>query len=51
MFGGEVSRLQFRDKDGVLVSASLNVDQNGALFEVDIWKVDFSPVIELSEEI
>jgi hypothetical protein len=28
----------------VLVSVALNVDQRGELFELDLWKVDFSPL-------
>jgi hypothetical protein len=33
----------FKDIDGTPVSAALNVDQQGNLYELDIWKVDFSP--------
>jgi hypothetical protein len=32
------------DKDGVPVSIALNVDEHGDLFELDIWRVDFSPL-------
>ncbi|MGR3279329.1 DUF6984 family protein [Acaryochloris marina NIES-2412] len=32
----------FEDADGALVTVTLNLDQHGALFELDIWKVDFS---------
>jgi hypothetical protein len=28
----------------MLVSVALNVDQRGELFELDLWKVDFSPL-------
>jgi hypothetical protein len=28
----------------VPVSVALNVDQHGELFELDLWKVDFSPL-------
>ena len=41
-FGREASACQFEDEDGVLVSATLNIDQHGRLFELDVWKVDFS---------
>jgi hypothetical protein len=41
-FGKEVSACQFHDEDGVLVSATLNVDQHGRLFELDVWRVDFA---------
>lgn len=43
-FGKEVAACQFHDEDGVLVSATLNLDQHGRLFEMDVWKVDFSPL-------
>jgi hypothetical protein len=43
-FGGMASECYFQDSDGVLVLASLNLDQNGDPFEVDIWKVDFAPL-------
>jgi hypothetical protein len=46
-FGRRVAETQFADSDGVQVIASLNVDKDGDLFELDIWKVDFSPLIRL----
>lgn len=42
MFACEVSSCTFLDSDGVEVSASLNVDQYGDLFEIDLFKGDFS---------
>lgn len=42
--GGALAGASFLDEDGVLVSVTLNVDQHGQLFELDIWKVDFSPL-------
>jgi hypothetical protein len=39
-----VGSAEFIDADGILASVALNVDQNGELFELDIWKVDFSPL-------
>jgi hypothetical protein len=50
MFGAQVSQIEFNDEDGILVSASLNVDKEGALFELDIWKTDFSPLKRIPEE-
>jgi hypothetical protein len=41
-FGARIAEVNFYDSDGVLVSATLNVDQKGEPFEVDVWKVDFS---------
>jgi hypothetical protein len=47
MLGEQVSEFEFFDKDGIKVIASLNIDQEGNLFELDIWKTDYSPLIEL----
>ncbi|MFR9242042.1 MAG: DUF6984 family protein [Clostridium baratii] len=38
-FGKQISEAEFKDKDGVVVIASLNLDQNGDLYELDIWKL------------
>jgi uncharacterized lipoprotein YehR (DUF1307 family) len=35
---------QYHDSDGVLVVITIYSDKNRELFEVDIWKVDFSPL-------
>ncbi|MET4390470.1 hypothetical protein ABIB73_006252 [Bradyrhizobium sp. F1.4.3] len=43
-FGKCIGEAEFDDADGVLVSLALNVDQRGELFELDLWKVDFSPL-------
>jgi len=51
LLGSVASKLEFRDEDGVDVLVSLNVDKEGELFEVDVWKVDFSPLIRIPEEI
>jgi hypothetical protein len=48
-FGEQVSEFQFKDQDGVDVIASLNLDDEGNLFELDIWKTDFSPLIKLPD--
>ena len=41
--GQEIAEYMFDDIDGIPVSAALNVDKQGNLYELDIWKVDFSP--------
>ncbi|MGF6711773.1 hypothetical protein QFZ41_002737 [Luteibacter sp. W1I16] len=41
------SEVEFDDSDGVKVLASLYVDANGHPCEVDLWKVDFSPLVTL----
>lgn len=46
-FGSQVSQCTFSDKDGVDVIASLNLDKTGNLYELDIWKTDFSHLIEI----
>ena len=33
---------EFTDLDGVPVSVALNLDSEGKLYELDLWKVDFS---------
>jgi hypothetical protein len=43
-FGKKIAEAEFTDEDGTLVSAVVNVDENGELFELDIWRVDFSPL-------
>ena len=43
-FGRCIGEAEFDDADGVPVSVALNVDQYGELFELDLWKVDFSPL-------
>jgi hypothetical protein len=40
--GSEVASCEFTDSDGVAVSATLNLDEQERLFELDVWKVDFS---------
>lgn len=50
-FGKQVSEMTFKDKDGVVVIASLNIDSDGNLYELDIWKTDFSSLIEIPDDI
>lgn len=53
-FAGDESRslgrclveAEYVDYDGVLVSIVLNADQNEQLYELDMWKVDFAPLLE-----
>lgn len=53
-FAGNASRslgrclveAEYRDCDGVPVSIVLNTDQNERLYELDMWKVDFAPLLE-----
>lgn len=43
-FGMTLVEAQYLDSDGVLVSIAVNADKQGQLFELDLWKVDFSPL-------
>lgn len=43
-FGRALVEAQYLDNDGVLVSITVNADKQGQLFELDFWKVDFSPL-------
>jgi hypothetical protein len=45
MMGTRISECRFLDKDGIEVIASLNIDDKGDLYELDVWKTDFSPLI------
>ncbi len=51
IFGKQIAECYFVDSDGVKVIVSLNIDTNGNLFELDIWKTDFSPLIEIPTDI
>jgi hypothetical protein len=42
-FGKQVAKYKFKDEDGVEVFFALNLDTNGELYEIDVWKIDFSP--------
>jgi hypothetical protein len=44
-FGQQLVLGEFRDTDGIPVSVALNVDSQGNLFELDVWKVNFSPLL------
>ena len=41
-FGNQIAASEYIDEDGVLVSITINTDNQGDLFEVDFWKTDFS---------
>lgn len=51
MLGQQVSEYQFADVDGIDVIASLNVDNQGKLFELDIWKTDFTPLMSIPPQL
>ena len=49
-FGSEISSCHFTDEDGKLVSVALYADQSGYPFELDVWKVDFSPLVRIPND-
>jgi hypothetical protein len=46
-YGRTLAEAEFKDADGTLVSVALTLDKAGNLFELDIWKVDFSPLLRI----
>ena len=42
--GEAIAEAEYIDDDGVLVIIALNTDSRGRLYEIDFWKVDFSPL-------
>ncbi len=49
VLGEQVSDFQFKDLDEIEVIASLNLDNAGNLFELDIWKTDFGKLLKLPD--
>ena len=43
-FGRTLAEARYTDADGKLVSIAMNCDHLGNIFEMDFWKVDFSPL-------
>jgi hypothetical protein len=42
--GRELVAAEYIDEDQVPVLISVNLDEDGRLFELDFWKVDFNPL-------
>jgi len=49
-FGKSAAEIQFKDADGVEVIATLYLDKDGSLFELDLWKANFEPLLILPEK-
>lgn len=49
-YGGQIAECIFKDSDDVEVIATLNVDGNNELFELDIWKTDFSSLNRIPDK-
>ncbi|MXV14164.1 DUF6984 family protein [Hufsiella ginkgonis] len=47
--GAIAAQAEFTDEDDVPVSVTLNLNQDGELFELDIFKADFSPLKKFPE--
>jgi len=47
LFGKQASECEFFDVDGVKIIASLNLDDKGRLFELDIWKTDYTALVNI----
>lgn len=43
LFGKRIADAEYVDEDGVPILVAINLDDDGELFELDIWKVDYSP--------
>ena len=50
-FARQLLECQFRDLDGVLVSATVNLDQFEELFELDLFKGDLSPLLAYPDSV
>jgi hypothetical protein len=48
-FGCAASELNYDDIDGVRVLVTLNLDQEGQPFELDVWKTNFEKVVQWPE--
>lgn len=43
--GKQAAEVNFVDDDGVEVIVTLNLDEDGFPFELDVWKTDFEPLV------
>lgn len=50
VFGEQISEMSYDDSDGTKVIISLNIDSEGNLFELDIWKTNFGKLIRLPDK-
>ena len=47
-FKAQISDALFKDVDGIDVIVSLNIDQDGFLYELDVWKMNYGRIIDYS---
>lgn len=50
IFGSVLSEYEFKDVDHASVIVSLNADQHGQIFELDVWKTTFEPLKAIPTE-
>jgi len=50
-FSRQILEYNFRDLDGIAVSATINVDQFGDLYELDLFKGDFTALLAYPETV
>jgi hypothetical protein len=48
-FGEELSSFTFNDTDGTQVIATLYANVHGTPYELDMWKTDYSPLLEIPD--
>ena len=48
-FGRTLSECDFEDEDGVKVFATLYLDTEGGLFELDLWKTNYAKIIRIPD--
>lgn len=44
-FRETIIEFDYTDTDGVAVNIAVNIDEDHNLYEIDFWKVDFSPLL------
>ena len=44
--GQYLINMEYIDSDGIVVLIGLSTDKNGNLFELDLWKTDFAPLVK-----
>lgn len=44
-YARDLAEVELSDEDGLPLIISVNLDTDGCFFELDIWKVDYSPLI------
>ncbi|MGN8055125.1 DUF6984 family protein [Pedobacter sp. 22163] len=48
-YSRDIGQAEMLDEDGIPLIISVNIDTDGNFFELDIWKVDFSPLKKIPD--